>query len=83
VLRHMTVTPSFVMGVDHGQLSGGTRLAHVQCGLDVSFDLGTALGLPANCGTLTLNGFLRFSDAVFNAVLNDEFWGGVTIGYGW
>jgi hypothetical protein len=83
VLKHLTLTPSFAMGIDHGQLSSDTRIAHLQYGVEIAFDLGTALGMPPEYGMLTLTGFLRFSDAVFEAALNDEFWGGMTIGYSW
>ncbi len=81
ILKDMTLTPSFVMGIDHGQLSESTKLANLQYGLDISYDMSSALGIPDKYGNLTLTGFLRFSDAVYDEALNDEFWGGVTIGY--
>ncbi len=83
ILKDITLTPSFVMGIDHGQISGSTKLANLQYGLDVAYDLGSALGLPEKYGSLTLTGFLRFSDAVYDKAINDEFWGGVTIAYEW
>jgi hypothetical protein len=83
ILKDMTLTPSFVMGIDDGQISGSTKVANLQYGLDVAYDLGSALGLDEQYGGVTLTGFLRFSDAVYDKVLNDEFWGGVTIAYEW
>ncbi|MBS3735190.1 MAG: hypothetical protein KGY99_09740 [Phycisphaerae bacterium] len=89
----LTLTPSLVLGIDHryydrsgvgGSGGTGTRLANLQYGLDAGYDLGAALGLPERYGSLTLNGFVRFSDALHDAgPVGDEFWGGVTIAYGW
>lgn len=83
ILKDITVTPSFVMGVDQGQVSSSTRMANLQYGLDVAYDLSAALGMDEKYGSFTLTGFLRFSDAVYNEALDDQFWGGVSIGYQW
>ncbi len=83
VLKDITLTPSFVMGIDYGQLGPGTRVAHLQYGLDTSFDLSSAMNIPEQYGSLSLTGFLYFSNAVHDAAMNDEFWGGVTVGYEW
>ena len=57
-------------------------------GLEVGYDLGKALGLPEQYGSVSLTGFLNYSDAVADnssgfANLNDEFWGGFSIGWEW
>jgi hypothetical protein len=94
VLKDVTVTPSLVLGIDHryydkaglGAANAiGTRLGNLQYGLDVGLDLGSALGLPERYGSLSLNGFLRYSQAFHdeNAAVNDDFWGGMTVGYAW
>ncbi|MFW6155657.1 MAG: hypothetical protein ACOC95_10630 [Planctomycetota bacterium] len=90
----LTLTPSLVLGIDHryydkAGLGGGgdgtsTRLANLQYGLDVGYDLGGALGMPAKYGSLTLNGFLRFSQLFHDeGAAGDELWGGVTVGFAW
>jgi len=81
VLKDLTVSPSFVMGIDCGQNSPSCRLANLVYGLDVSLDLNAALSIPDAFGSLSLTGFLRFSDAVFDAVLDDELWGGLTLAW--
>jgi len=83
ILKDITLTPSLIIGIDHGQISTSTKLANMQYGLDTAYDLSSAMGLPEKFGELTLTGFLRYSDAVYEEVLNDEFWGGVTVGYSW
>lgn len=81
ILRHTTLTPSFVVGIDEGQISGSTEVGNLQLGQDISYDLSSALGMPEGHGSLTLTGFLRFSDAIYDKAINDEFWGGITIAY--
>ena len=90
ILRNITVTPSLVLGMDHRWLnpalgvgSPSTRLANLTYGLDVAYDLGAAVNLPAEYGSLTLTGSLYFSQAFRDEIINDEFWGGATLGYSW
>ena len=91
VLKDITLTPSYVMGISHRYITTskgkGTHLANNQFGLNVAFDLSGALNLPDYFGSLTLNGFINYrlagSDRLQKEVLNDEFWGGMTIGYEW
>jgi hypothetical protein len=88
VLQDLTVTPSFTLMMDIGYIDSGTRVATTQYGLEVGYDLGKALKLPEQYGSLSMKGFLNFSDAVADnssglANLNDEFWGGVSVGWEW
>ena len=89
IVKDLTVTPSFTLTMDIGYLGAGTRVATNQYGLDVGYDLGKALSLPKQYGSLAVTGFLKYSDAVtdgatnFGANLNDEFWGGVSVGWKW
>ena len=90
VLKDLTITPSFVLGYDHRYLdklfrtgAGSSKVAALQYGLDVTYDLAGALGLSQRWGELTVTGFLRFSDAVRDDRLDDEFWGGVTFAWKW
>jgi len=83
VLKDVTVKPSLVMGIDGGQLGESWRVAHMKYGLDVVYDLSGALEIPEEYGNISITGFVYFSDAIFDEVLNDEFWGGVTFCYAW
>ncbi len=82
-LKDMTLTPSFVLGIDKGQFDEGSHLHNLLYGLDVGYDLSSALNIPAQYGSLSLTGFLRFSQAINTDVISDEFFGGVSIGYEW
>ncbi|MDP6044131.1 MAG: hypothetical protein QGG25_00875 [Phycisphaerae bacterium] len=89
VIKDLTLTPSFTLMMDIGYLGSGTRVATNQYGLEVGYDLGKALCLPEQYGSLGVTGFLNYSDAVtdgatnFGANLNDEFWGGMSVGWEW
>ncbi len=94
ILKDMTLSPSLVLGFDHRYMhlfsvdrtNNGrptTKLANLNYGLTLSFDLSGALGLPEQFGSLTLAGFLNFSQALNNQRFNDEFYGGMTVGYEW
>lgn len=83
VLKDITVTPSLVVGIDDGQMGKSMRLANMQYGIDIGYDVSSALGIPEEYGSVSLTGFIYFSDAIFNAAISDELWGGITFGYGW
>jgi hypothetical protein len=89
IVKDLTVTPSFTLTMDIGYLGSGTRVATNQYGLEVGYDLGKAFSLPEQYGSLGITGFLNYSDAItddttnFGANLNDEFWGGVSVGWEW
>jgi len=51
--------------------------------LAVSYDPGAALGMHESAGRLTTTGFLNFSQALRDDLLDDEFYGGLTVGYDW
>ena len=94
ILKDTTLTPSLVLGIDHnyydklgvGSTSGkSTRLGNLLYGLDVTVDLSSVFGIPETYGSLSLTGFLRFSQPFHDesAAVQDEFYGGVTLGYEW
>ena len=90
ILKDVTVTPSLTLGIDHRWVdealasgSPSTRLANLTYGMDVFYDLGSALEMPEQYGSIGINGFLYYSQAFRDDVLNDEFYGGVTLSYGW
>ncbi|MEK6799730.1 MAG: hypothetical protein AABZ12_12250 [Planctomycetota bacterium] len=93
VLENLTLTPSITVGVDHRYLdrvlgtgrAGATRLATIEYGLNLAYDLSGALELPDDVGSFVLTWFLYFSDAVGNAednrTIQDEFYGGMSVGW--
>lgn len=89
VLQDITVTPSFVMGIDNGRWSSSMRLANMRYGIDVGYDISSALNIPQEYGRIGLNLFVYFSDAIYDngpvtlTNLNDEFWGGMKLSYAW
>ena len=92
VLENLTLTPGITVAIDHRYLDpllgtgrrGSTRLAYVQYGLNVAYDLSAAWNLPERSGSWSMACFLYFNDAVGNAessgAIQDEFFGGVSIG---
>ena len=94
VVKDMTVSPSFVMGIDHNFYSPvtfgsgkATRIATLVYGLSVNLDVSSALGLPQQYGSLYVTGFLNFSQAIAGVLrdnlMNDEFYGGMSVGWEW
>ena len=90
VLKDLTLTPSLTLGVDHrwmgpavGSTDESTRLANLVYGLDAVCDLSSALGIPEPYGELSLGGFLYYSQAFRSELINDEFWGGMTLSWTW
>ena len=90
VLKDVSVKPSLVLGMDHRYLpkalgtgQKATRLGNIVYGLDVTYNLSAALRLPQQFGSLTLGGFLYFSQALRDELINDELWGGMKVSYSW
>ena len=96
VLRHVSVTPKVVVGIDDGYVDAvmgqdrGTHLASINYSLTVGYNLGSAIGMPRKYGTLSTRAFIHYKDqthdynsAGFYPVLRDEVYGGVGITYGW
>ena len=89
IAKDFTLSPSVVLGVDHrylpkalGEGQPSTRLGNITYGLDVCYDLGGALKIPAKYGSLKVGGFLKYSQA-FEDIIHDEFWGGTKVSYSW
>ncbi len=92
VIKDLTISPSLVLGIDHRYLdkfavagSGrvSTKLANLNYGLAISYDLSGAVGIDPKFGSLSLAGFLNFSQALRRDLLNDEFYGGMSVSYTW
>ena len=93
-LRHLTVTPSVVLGIDHRFLDTfgrfarrahqkADRLGQLVYGLDFAYDLSGAVDMRPELGQVKIGAFIRFSDALREDLLNDELYGGFTVGYEW
>lgn len=80
LLKDIAITPSVVLGINHGQLRGGTRPSCLRYALDVSCDLNDALKIPAKSGIISLNAFLCFRQGFLDGV-EDGLYGGITLGY--
>lgn len=90
VLKDLTVTPSLTLGIDHrwmapavGEGQKSTRLGNLLYGLDVGYDLSSALDVPEAWGEFSLGGFLYYSQALRSELINDELFGGMTVSWAW
>ena len=87
VLKDLTLTPSLTLGTSHRYLTRATQLANLVYGFAASYDLSGALGIPEKCGSLSVTGFLNFSQALGVkddvAGYQDELYGGMTVAYEW
>ncbi|MFP4104493.1 MAG: hypothetical protein ACLFVU_00240 [Phycisphaerae bacterium] len=83
VVENLTVSPSLVLGIDHRYVTGSTKLANLTYGLGVSYDLSSALNIPEKYGALSIGGFVNYSQALADDALNDEFYGGMNLGWSW
>ncbi|HOF17639.1 MAG TPA: hypothetical protein PK082_01925 [Phycisphaerae bacterium] len=93
VLKDMTLTPSLTLGWDHrfhssDEVRKGNRLATVVYGLQLSYDLSSALDIPEKYGALALSGFLNYSQVASDALrkgdyMNDELYGGAGVSWSW
>ncbi len=96
-LKDITIIPSMSISGDHHYLNkwsalrsnSGTnqsQLDRIVYGLDVSYNLKNALGIPDEyCGCLYVKGFVNYQQRLDSAkdLINDELWGGVSLGYSW
>ena len=93
VIENVTVTPSLTLGIDHRYLdpilatgrSGSTRLAYLQYGLNMGYNLSEAMGWSDKYGEVVLSAFMYFSDALGTAedndTIQDQFFGGTSIAW--
>lgn len=84
---NLTITPGAVMLIDSSYWSHGTKMAGAQLSLVTEYDLTPVLQLPPWAGSITVTGDLYFNDAwgnlENNGVIQDEFWGGMTVNWSW
>lgn len=94
--KDITLTPSWSMSWQHNWLnkysvdpSAGQRrnfssMNNMQWGLDLTYDLKGAFKIPDKyCGEMYVKGFIYYSQALQSQYLDDEFWGGMSVGYSW
>ncbi len=84
----LTLTPQLLISADHRLVSDivtskpSTKMLFINYGLIATYDISKACELPASVGKITLSGQLNFSQALADYI-NDEFYGGVHIGWSW
>jgi hypothetical protein len=93
ILEHVSVIPSFVVGVNHHYLhdfdvkpgtdNPMTTIAFFNYGLEIAYDLSSALEIPAKFGDLGIAGFMNYSQALEDALIDDEFYGGMHLTWEW
>lgn len=69
----------------HTFTAKGTRLAYLEYGLKIHYDLSGALGIPQQFGACGLNGFLNYTQSFHDSssLVQDEFWGGMSVSWQW
>ncbi|MCD6364520.1 MAG: hypothetical protein J7M14_01465 [Planctomycetes bacterium] len=82
-LNNLTAVPSIVIGIDNSYWDEKTRLGNIEYGLDIAYDLAAALNMPEEYGSVGVTGFIKFSDGLGDARLNNELYGGISVGYSW
>ena len=80
ILKDITVTPIYLMGIDIHQQTASTNLAKMRYGMEVSYDLSGALKLPAKYGCVSLIGFIYYCQAMADP-FKDVLFGGVAISF--
>ena len=92
-LKDLSFKPSIEIGWDKNWLTRNSNLrlganqwslGYINYGLEMNLDLKNALKLHnRNCGSLYLKGFINYSQALEKAYLDDELYGGMSVGYSW
>lgn len=90
ILRDITITPSASLILDnryfdHAESTGhnSTKFSSAEVGIAAGYDLGKALQIPEEHGDIKLKIFTNFSHALRRKLLDDEFYGGFSIGWDW
>lgn len=93
--ENLTLTPALTLAADHGFTEGLSGLepearhmvlAYVQYGATISYDMTEAIGFDKwGYGSVVLSGFVYYNQVPQRVermgLIDDEFWGGVTIGW--
>ena len=93
IFKDLTIKPSLKIGWDKDWMNQNSNLTRgpdqwsldfLNWGLEMNLDLKSALGLQDQyCGSLYLKGFINYSQALRRSYLEDEFYGGMSVGYSW
>jgi len=90
IVRDITLTPSASLIIDNRYWDGyfgtghnSTKFSSVEIGLAAQYDVGRALQIPEEHGSINITVFTNFSHAFRRKVLNDEFYGGFNVGWDW
>ncbi len=93
VARDLTVTPQVIGAIDCGYLQpllgvegSDFRYAYTQLGLEIAYDMTRLLHLPDWAGSVTIAGLLFYNcptETLREEGLNDEFFGGMSLGWSW
>lgn len=84
-LNKMTLDPSASAGNEgRGYASNTSHLDYLNYGLSVTVDLKSVFDIPDQyCGDLYLTGFMNYSQAIARHFLDDQLYGGMSVGYSW
>jgi hypothetical protein len=85
---NLTITPGWTLLIDGNYWQeSGLELAGDQWALVVGYDLTPVLQLPTWAGSLSVTGELYFNNAWASmendGIIQDEFWGGMTVNWSW
>jgi hypothetical protein len=84
-LNKFTLDPAATSGNEgRGYASNSSHLDYMNWGFSLTYDLKSALNIPDKyCGDMYVTGFLNLSNAIAENFLNDEVYGGMSVGYSW
>jgi hypothetical protein len=82
---NLTITPGYTVHADCNYWTEGAKLAGETLSLVAAYDLTPVLQLPEWAGSMSITGELYFFDAwgnmEDNGVIQDEFWGGMSLSW--
>jgi hypothetical protein len=87
VFENFTVTPGWMVAVDHRYWADTTRFAGDQWSLVLEYDVGALLQLPESVGSLTVAGELYWNNPwgtlEDDGTAQDVLWGGMSVAWAW
>ncbi|MBN2562651.1 MAG: hypothetical protein JXQ75_17130 [Phycisphaerae bacterium] len=95
LVEHLTFTPSYTLHIDGGWAGPAaglvddhdTRIAGMNYGLDLTYDLTELLRMPKWAGSMSISGFINWSDPTqrLRSTLGqeDQFYGGMKLAWSW
>jgi hypothetical protein len=86
LIENLTLTPGMLVAIDANYWEDSTRFAGDQYSMVLEYDVGSALQIPDWAGSLTITGELYFNNPwgqLARSLADDEFWGGMSVNWGW